>query len=165
VADPFCGYGSIPFSRLRYFPPAAVYASDIDAAALSYFRRKAAGATGTAAVGTGDAGGGKGGGGQSGRSLSIEKADAVNLDRRFPATLDAIITDPPWGEYGNGIDWKAFTGVIGRSLKPGGRAVVLCPRKGALEAEVLAAAGLESEAGADLLVGGKKARITVLLRR
>ncbi|MDR0636289.1 MAG: methyltransferase [Treponema sp.] len=80
VLDPFCGYGAIPKACLTYFPVRTCYAFDISDAALSYTRRAMIGIAAKRAI--------------------IRKLDVYALPSLIPAgSLDAIITDPPWGLY------------------------------------------------------------------
>jgi tRNA G10 N-methylase Trm11 len=173
VADPFCGYGSIPAARLKYFPKAMVHASDTNETVLAYTRKKLAGL---------------GSGGES----RIERANAFSLAERFPGGLDAVITDPPWGLYEPPgpakaarrgrpgaaqrelpVKVKLISGSLERfyadmavvfaaALKSGGRAVVLTACGKELLAGVERAGSLAVEADLPVLVSGKKARIIVL---
>jgi hypothetical protein len=80
VLDPFCGYGAIPKACLTYFPARTCYAFDINDEALAYTRRAITGAAAKRAI--------------------IRKLDVYALPSLIPAgSLDAIITDPPWGLY------------------------------------------------------------------
>jgi tRNA G10 N-methylase Trm11 len=80
AADPFCGYGAIPAARLRHFPPAEFFASDIDRRALKAAQNKLKGS--------------------SEHRCHFNCLDAGELPRLIPpASLDSIITDPPWGFY------------------------------------------------------------------
>jgi predicted RNA methylase len=142
LADPFCGYGSIPLARFRYFPPPALFqAWDLNESALNYARSRLLKY-------------------QSAGRLSLEKSDAFSLAQRFPAGLDAIITDPPWGLYQEGISFNNILKVCSAALKPGGRAVVLSAAEQNLEAP-----GLEQERNVPFLLSGKKARVIVYINR
>ncbi|MDR0642355.1 MAG: hypothetical protein LBG07_07850, partial [Treponema sp.] len=80
VADPFCGYGSIPAARLRHFPPAEFFASDMDKGVLKIAQAKFQG--------------------KPQHRCHFACIDAGELPRLIPpASLDSIITDPPWGLY------------------------------------------------------------------
>jgi tRNA G10 N-methylase Trm11 len=146
VADPFCGYGSIPAERLRRFPPAEFFASDIDGASLKIAKNKFRGDTA--------------------HHCTFNRCDAVDLPRFIPpASLDSIITDPPWGFYRDQPIGDLYTrsfGIFSRLLKPGGRAVLLCGRGG--EAEAAAGQnGFSISRCIPILLSGKKAAVYVLI--
>jgi tRNA G10 N-methylase Trm11 len=146
TADPFCGYGSIPEARLRHFPPGEFFASDIDPKALAYSKSKFKG----------------------NHLCHFECIDARELQRIIPpASLDSIVTDPPWGLYkeaGNGEAW--YLKVFADLLKPGGRVVLLCGR-GNME-EPLEKAAVENSFTINrrvpVLVSGRKAVIFLLTK-
>jgi 16S rRNA G966 N2-methylase RsmD len=80
VLDPFCGYGAIPKACLTYFPARICYAFDISDEAVAYTRRALIGIAAKRTV--------------------IRKLDVRVLPSLIPSeSLDAIITDPPWGFY------------------------------------------------------------------
>jgi hypothetical protein len=145
VADPFCGYGAIPQARLRHFPPAEFFASDIDAAALARTRDKFRGKT----------------------CCHVNRIDAGELGRIIPpASLDAVITDPPWGFHEKlpcPIEefYTRNLAVFARLLKDGGRGVFLCGR-----GEEFGTAGEKTgftvTRNIPILLSGKKAAILVL---
>jgi SAM-dependent methyltransferase len=147
IADPFCGYGSIPAARLRHFPPAEFFASDLDRRALAVARAKFRG--------------------KAAHRCRFERLDAGELPRIIPpASLDGIITDPPWGSYqAPGASPEGIGELYGRSLeifakllKPGGRLVMLCGREE--EAEQAAERnGFTPDRRVPILLSGKKAAI------
>jgi 23S rRNA G2445 N2-methylase RlmL len=145
VADPFCGYGSIPEARLRHFPPAEFFASDIDRDALKAARAKFRG--------------------EAQHHCVFNRCDARELSRLIPpASLDSIITDPPWGFYRDlpagdlyHQSMKTFSGL----LKPGGRIVLLCGR-GEEARRAAAGNGFTVARHIPILLSGRKAAIYVL---
>ncbi|GHT73304.1 hypothetical protein FACS1894124_1470 [Spirochaetia bacterium] len=183
VADPFCGYGSIPEQRLKRFPPAHFYASDIDEKALAYSRNKI---TGTLL-----------------ERCHFKKADLYGVPALLPpGGIDAIITDPPWGMYdkqafelgtssvrtssvppnlttdhtdhtdkeknnGDAIGrfYADMVGIFAKVLKPGGRAVILTAKKDELTAGVEQSAAFDITETLPILVSGKKASVFVLRKR
>ncbi|GHU96702.1 hypothetical protein FACS189483_00420 [Spirochaetia bacterium] len=184
VIDPFCGYGSIPEQRLKRFPLAQFYASDIDEKALACSRNKF----------TGKAQG----------YCHVLKADIHDLPKLLPGTsaqssppfrADAIITDPPWGLYDPGAFGKSpqsspvisnghgkaspagpHNGPIGpfyadmvtvfaELLKPGGTAVVLTAKQDELHMGVEQSGKFETTEILSVLISGKKAGVFVLHRR
>jgi predicted RNA methylase len=146
VADPFCGYGSIPEARLRYFPPGEFFASDIDGGALARARDKC---------------------GRPPQPCHFNRIDAGELNRIIPpASLDAIITDPPWGFYEKlpcpaEEFYARFLAVFAGLLKDGGCGVFLCGRGEALRAAG-EKTGFALVRDIPILLSGKKARILVL---
>jgi predicted RNA methylase len=150
VADPFCGYGSIPEARLRYFPPGEFFASDIDGGALARSRDKfREGAP---------------------HKCHFNRIDAGELNRIIPpASLDAIITDPPWGFHEKlpcppEEFYTGFLAVFSGLLKAGGTGVFLCGR-----GEELRIAGEKNgftlARSIPILLSGRKAGILVLKNR
>ncbi len=110
ILDPFCGYGSIPDSALKHFHITKFIACDNNREAVLYAKA---------------------------RFNKRKKEDFVFYEADFSAlpslvaekSIDAIVTDPPWGEYReiNKIAfYKEMFDVFHKLLKEGGRAVVLC---------------------------------------
>jgi hypothetical protein len=144
VADPFCGRGSIPAARLRHFPQAEFFASDIDGGVLKAAEAKLKGKT---------------------HRCRFDRLDVRDLPRAVPAaSLDSIITDPPWGRYQDlpiedlyAQSLKVFSSL----LKPGGRAVILCGR--GIDLPTAAAQnGFTAARNIPILLSGRKAVIYVL---
>ncbi len=137
VLDPFCGYGSIPAQRCKRFPFSRLYAFDIDRQVLDRAKSKL---------------------GKPRKNLFLECRDALELSRVLPPeSVDAVITDPPWGLYRNtDMELEEFYRRVWRELeqvlKPGGRLVLLTARK----EEFLRAAGVPMKSW-EILVSGKKA--------
>jgi predicted RNA methylase len=154
VADPFCGYGSIPAERLKRFPASRFYASDRDGSAVEYARKKIAGDLGGRCV--------------------FRQADVYDLPSLLPPeSLDAIITDPPWGLYAGakGPDADTFPverfyadimGIFAGLLKPGGVAVVLAARRQELPEGAGQTGRLEIRDTIPVLLSGRKAAVFVL---
>jgi tRNA G10 N-methylase Trm11 len=112
VIDPFCGYGSIPAERIKRFPLKKFYALDKDGAALEQTRKKI-----------------------TGKFCHIEKADINGaLSICGEGTIDAIITDPPWGIYEKtDVPLQEFYDnmmqIFARLLKPDGTVILLTAKK------------------------------------
>ena len=143
VLDPFAGYGAIPKQVLGYFPYAMVLVSDLDRDRAVDLRASL---------------GGK-------RGVSVAQRDALTLEGIPGATVDAIITDPPWGYYEEIEDIQVFyRGMFAsfrRVLKPRGQVVLLSARK--REAEAAAQEmGFPLRQRYDTLVNGKKAAVYLL---
>ena len=143
--DPFCGWGSIVIERVLSFPFRSVTAMDIDEAKLRELRARL-GPRGT-------------------KGVSIRRADATELPDIEDRSVDAVVTDPPWGEY-DGRDvgdlYRRFLGGLARILRPGARVVLLLSRSPAL-LEVVVASGLRVDASMDVLISGRKATAVRLL--
>jgi len=78
--DPFSGSGSIPISRAISFPFKTVYASDKDTKLVEKIKSKARKVRGNFIIGN---------------------WDALKLESLGNKSIDKIVTDPPWGLYGN----------------------------------------------------------------
>jgi tRNA G10 N-methylase Trm11 len=157
VIDPFCGYGSIPEQRLKRFPLAQFYASDIDEKALAYARSKFTD--------------------KAQNYCYFIKTDIYELTALLPLEgADAIITDPPWGLYDPGAFGKSggshnssieqfyadMVNIFAELLKPGGTAVVLTAKQDELNAGVTKSGKFEITETLPILVSGKKACVFVL---
>jgi 23S rRNA G2445 N2-methylase RlmL len=148
AADPFCGYGAIPAERLKRFPAEKFYASDSDGAAIALARKKI---TGTL----------------SGR-CEFRRMDLGGLPALLPPeSLDAIITDPPWGLYQSpgkpiGPFYADMAAIFAGLLKPGGTAVVLTARREELADGAAKTGRFVIQDTIPVLLSGKKAAVFVL---
>ena len=137
VADPFCGYGSIPIQLGKRFKCGKIFASDIDKSKVELLKNK----------------------------FDVRQADAFELAHIPDNSLDAIITDPPWGLWENIPDIQDFYNKMfvsfSRVLKPQGIMTILSARTKELEAAA-AAQGLTIKKSLHTLVNGKKATIYVI---
>jgi tRNA G10 N-methylase Trm11 len=141
VLDPFCGYGSIPEAALKHFHIKKFIACDNNREASSY----------TAA-----------------RFKKRKKEDFILYENDFTKlpslaaekSIDAVITDPPWGEYreiNKNAFYKEMFDVFHKLLKKGGKAVLLCANNDDFLNEVPAPFTLEGRT--PILLSGKKAVI------
>lgn len=98
----------------------------------------------------------------------LSAADATDLSSLPTGSVDAVVTDPPWGEYeplpGSPEDFaRALTRSLARVLHPGhGRLVLLVSRR--LESaftEALSAAGLPKAQSVPILVNGHPASVVL----
>jgi hypothetical protein len=150
VADPFCGYGSILEQRVKHFPLARFYASDIDRRAVDFARKKITGPLLD--------------------RCHIRRIDMRDIFSVIPeGSVDRIITDPPWGMYAEtpvpiGQFYGDMIAVFGRLLKRGGAAVVLTARGEELTQAAEQSGVLSITKVIPILVSGKKARVTLLRR-
>lgn len=146
IVDPFCGHGAIPLQRCKRFPFAEIFAFDTDSRMVGSSRRKL----------------------PRRKNVHIKGQDALKLTEAFgPGTVDAFITDPPWGIYqevGISIDEFYSRTLMGMSqcLKPGGCIVLLTAAKEALLHALNGTPELMLAERYDILVSGKKAGIFLL---
>jgi len=147
VLDPFCGYGSIPEAALKHFHITKFIACDNDkqSALFSAERFKK----------------------RKKDEFIIHKADFSTLTTLVAEkSIDAIVTDPPWGQYrkikDDAFHAKMFE-VFGKLLKDGGRAVVLY----ANDDEFLRAVPncFKLENSIPILLSGRKAVIYQFIKR
>lgn len=149
VLDPFCGYGAIPAQWCKWFSYERLMAFDLNEEALAYAKEKLGGAA----------------------NIRVERRDALKLAEQLPPeSIDAIVTDPPWGLYqGLEVPLDEFYGEMleqfEQLLKPEGRAVVLTAGKNELASALERTARLTPEARYDILASGKKCGLFVLRRR
>lgn len=149
AADPFCGHGAIPLQRCKRFPFGRVFAFDTDQWMLDSARRKL----------------------PRREDVVIKKQDALKLSEALaPGTVDAFITDPPWGLYQDvGMSLVEFysraLGEMAAALRDGGRIVLLTAAKDELLFALEDTRGLMLAERHDILVSGKKAGIFLLKKQ
>lgn len=149
VSDPFCGHGAIPRERCRRFPYSQIYAFDTDGGMMASARQKLPNREG----------------------IHIKKQDALSLREALsPGSIDAFITDPPWGLYQDvGMSLTEFysraLSEMYACLKPRGRIVLLTAAKEALLSALEGVPGLALAERYDILVSGKKAAIFLMEKR
>jgi tRNA G10 N-methylase Trm11 len=142
VLDPFCGYGSIPDCALKHFHINKFIACDNSREAAQYTKN---------------------------RLKKQKKENFIFYDTDFfdiPAagkSINAIITDPPWGQYSEikSDFYKKMFDVFEKLLKEGGRAVLLL---GNTDIDNTIPASFEIKSKIPILLSGKKAVILVLVR-
>ncbi len=141
VADPFCGFGSIPIRLQKNFNCSKIYASDIDKDKIELVQKKFT---------AGD------------EPVEVRQTDAFELEHIPDNSLDAIVTDPPWGLWENIPDIEAFYNKMFESfcriLKPAGTMTILSARTAELEAAAKNQ-GLAIKKSLHTLVNGKKASL------
>ena len=143
VLDPFCGYGSIPEEAIKRFHITNFIACDNDDDAAKYtqarFKKMKSG------------------------QFTFYQTDFNKLPSfAGENTIDAIVTDPPWGQFkGNGgeLFLKKMFETFGKLLKNGGRAVILYANTGNFLEVVLD--NFEAQNKIPILLSGKKAVIYV----
>ncbi len=155
ILEPFCGYGAIPVQLAKRFPCQKIYASDIDEEKVKALQEKKALRQ---AQGPHTA---------QGPELDLRQADAFELTHIQDNSIDAIVTDPPWGLWENIPDIEDFYNRMfvsfKRVLKPDGKMTILTARTVEFE-KAAKAAGLTIERSLHTLVNGKKASLYYLYR-
>ena len=140
VLEPFCGYGSIPIQLEKRFKCSKIYASDIDEEKVNRLSPS--------------------------DKLAVQKSDAFDLSHIPDNSIDAIITDPPWGLWENIPNIQDFYNKMfvsfQRVLKTQGTMTILSARTKELEAAA-ATQGLKIQKSLHTLVNGKKATLYVIL--
>ena len=145
VCDPFAGYGAIPLYIHNYCQYAKMYVNDIDAGLVKRLRKTELGSDTRAIITCSDT--------------------TEELSHIGDASVDLIVTDPPWGlvgKYGDIAEFyrRALT-VLKRVLKVGGNMVLLTGMP-----EQMAAAAKWSKmdviSRVNILVNGKKACVFTL---
>jgi predicted RNA methylase len=103
ILDPFCGYGSIPEARLRHFPPGEFFASDTDPKALAFSKNKFGKFNGKTPAAS-----------RPKHLCHFNRIDVRELGRIIPpASIDSIVTDPPWGFYQKTFSRNGESGMAG----------------------------------------------------
>ena len=140
IAEPFCGYGSIPVQLAKKFRFSGLYVSDID-------KEKASLVSGKKQL-------------ANNNEITVMQADAMKLPHVRDKSITRIISDPPWGYYEDIGDIysfyiKMFTS-FRRILKDDGQMIILSARKEEIEK---AASDMDIKITDSLhtLVNGKKA--------
>lgn len=141
IAEPFCGYGSIPVQLAKKFRFSKLYVSDIDNEKIIQVADK--------------------------KQLQNERVevycdDAMVLSHIEDKSVDVVITDPPWGYYEDIGDISEFYRKMFKSLlrilKADGKIVILTARKDELE-KIAGEFNLEIKNAVHTLVNGKKAGV------
>lgn len=139
VCDPFCGYASIPKQLLSNFRVNKIFVNDLDKHMIDRLKQN--------------------------KKMIISNLDACNLSHIKDSTIDAVITDPPWGYYEQIEDIKGFYINIFKEMvrivKNDGTLVLLSARKEEFM-ETLNNFDLLLVNKIDTLVNGKKASVFVI---
>ena len=140
VAEPFCGYGSIPVQLAKKFRFSKLYVSDIDKEKISIVSEKKQL--------------------KNNDEIEVSVQDAFELPNIKDNTVDTVICDPPWGYYediGDIYEFyiKMFTS-FKRILRAGGKMTVLSARKEEIE-KAASKMNIQITDSLHTLVNGKKA--------
>ena len=146
VCDPFAGYGSIPLHIQQSRKFARMYVNDSDANLVGRLRKTSLGRA---------------------PGVVITCADAIaGLGHIADASVDYIITDPPWGFEGNYGDIKDFyhsaLSGLKRIMKANGRMVLLTGRPDEMAAAAKRNA-MRVISRNNILVNGKKASVFIIV--
>lgn len=148
LLDPFAGYGSIPEQMCSFCENAVIYASELDRTLVTFLSRRFSGNS----------------------RVRVREGDALSLDWIADRSVDAIVTDPPWGCWDSAtyagersVD-NLYAGMLAqfdRVLSDRGRAVVVTAAKREFEAAVANSPPFAQSASApgfrtDILINGKK---------
>jgi 23S rRNA G2445 N2-methylase RlmL len=109
----------------------------------------------------------------------VRECDALGLSHIADASVDLVVTDPPWGFWDGdayrgerSIDalYRGMLAEFSRILRVGGRAFVLTGAKGEFESAARASAAFAPCVDAerfrtDILVNGKKSAVYALKKR
>lgn len=144
LLDPCAGSGAIPLEALSSFPCQQVIAGDIDEESVLRMRQRL---------------------GRWGAKVRVLPLDARAMTEIKSASIDRIITDPPWGMFearGSGeleIFYREMLREFARALKPDGLAVVLMGQKEIFDRAVAAESLFSVLSRYDILVNGRKAAV------
>lgn len=142
VCDPFCGYGAIPRQLLESFHLREVLAFDNDPQKIERLKKSMLA--------------------KKHRGLLLKTADALALSGTADGSLDAVITDPPWGYYEQITDiagfYRQMLRELDRVLGPQGQLILLSARK-AEYMQALESSAFQCTRRIDTLVNGKKAGV------
>jgi hypothetical protein len=151
AADPFCGYGAVPFAALKHFHLNHFFASDVSGGAVKFTLKKLQTLKKNCfSVKTAD----------FFAPAPGEKQDAAPGE----GGLDAIITDPPWGLYEKnakspGEFYYCLLEGFAKLLKKGGRAVILTAQQEELKTALAKQGCFKTTKTIPILLSGKKAGI------
>ncbi len=146
IAEPFCGYGSIPIQLVKKFRFLHLFVSDIDEEKITVLKEKKQF--------------------KQNDFVSVEVQDAFSLKQIKDNSVDVIISDPPWGYFEDVGDISLFYDKMfcsfKRILKNDGKMIILSARKDELEyaAEKNNYKIIEK---VDTLVNGKKACVYMII--
>lgn len=141
VADPFAGYGSIPFQILSFCRPSRLFVSDISSTQVQILENHP---------------------GLKKDFVRVSCMNAFELYENGVSELDAIVTDPPWGFYEQIDDitefYKKMFEAFRKALKPDGRMIILTAQQEFLE-KAAESCDVKIKASLHSLVNGKKATL------
>ncbi len=136
--DACAGSGAIPLERARAFPFKKILAGDNDARLVAALERQVP---------------------RKQKEIEVSEMDAQTLEGIPDRSVDAVVTDPPWGMYDAGMfDLEQFLSSLSRVCKPGARIVLLLGRTVSLPEH----SKMKKRKTMDILVSGQKATVYVM---
>lgn len=148
--DPFSGYGGILIQRAINFPFTRIFAGDSDSNLVGFLRKRQE---------------------LNKKEIKIEKMDALNLSDIKDQSITKIVTDPPWGIYGNrgGNIAQFYVDMLKefhRITKKDGLVIILTSQKELLEKQLKKFTNkFKLLSKYNTLVSGKKAGVYKLLAK
>jgi tRNA G10 N-methylase Trm11 len=143
ICDPFCGFGAIPNQLASSYKASRIFASDIDAKKILDLKKTPLSKC---------------------SNVIIQTSDATDITYLHDESVDAVITDPPWGIYEKIEDITAFytkaLTEIARVLKLNGTLICLSAKKEEFKKACMNT-NFEIVTQIDTLVNGKKAAVFV----
>jgi len=140
LADPFAGYASIPLCLKKHYSCKSIFASDLEPQKTEIIKKR---------MGTGE-------------NIRVSTDNALELKSLEDKSLDAIITDPPWGiwEKIDNIElfYQKMFSSFKRVLKEEGSMTILTAKGQELEAAAKKE-GAQLQKSLHTLVNGKKASL------
>lgn len=140
IAEPFCGYGSIPIQLVKKFDFSKLYVSDIDEEKIKFISEKRQL--------------------KDNEKIEISVQNAFELKNIPNKSVGCVITDPPWGFYENIENIEEFYEKMFESffriLKDDGKMIILSARKDELE-KTICKMNIQITDRVNTLVNGKKA--------
>lgn len=142
IAEPFCGYASIPIQIAKRFNFSKIYVSDIDSEKINVILEKKQLS--------------------NNEKIEVSVQDAFILKNISDKSVDLIVTDPPWGFYENIENIEEFYEKMFKSfvriLKENGTIVILSAKKEELE-KIASKMNFKIVEKINTLVNGKKASL------
>lgn len=142
IAEPFCGYGSIPVQLAKKFRYGKLYVSDIDEEKISLVKEKKQL--------------------KNNEYVTVDVQDAMELSWLEDKSVNRVISDPPWGYYEDIGDIKEFYinmfNSFKRVLKDNGEMIILSARKEEIE-KAASEMNIQIRDSLHTLVNGKKASL------
>lgn len=145
LLDPFAGSGAIPLERVISFPYREIIAIDKKSSLVEKLKKKVREELPR-------------------KKIIIQQGDALDLSDIRDASIDKIVTDPPWGVYEEikmplAEFYNKMLKEFYRVLRPGGIAVILIGDKVEFEKSLEKGENFSVLYRYDILVSGNKARI------
>ncbi len=143
VADPFAGYGAIPYECANFFGVNKIFAGENDKRIFNLLKERL-----------------------SKTKIIIGRWDATDLNSLTNNSINKIITDPPWGQFSEISEINNFyfrmLNEFHRLLKPNDIAVVLTSQKELFLNQLKETRNLKLIKQYNILLSGKKTGIFVI---